>query len=179
MKRHLVSIFMLAAAASILAIEPAGKPTFATIVNVHSGRSEDIGNVKVRFSDGHSEIWTSRGRCMIPHVSPAGCVGWTYYTGFNDYQQPVNSTLRLRFPNGRIKDFSSLYHGPFIEEWGFVDRDLAVVIKSRSSHGPPYFIKYDIANGRVLGTVEVSTTYDDLPDWAKPYSDDRPRSAAH
>jgi hypothetical protein len=98
-----------------------------------------------------------------------GLVGWTHYTARNDYQEPVNNTLRIRFLDGSIKDFQAYPNGPFIEEWAFVDNDSAVVIKSRGRHGPAYYIKHSLRTGNVIESV--STPYDRLPKWAQPYAD--------
>ncbi len=46
---------------------------------------------------------------MYAHVSPTGLVGWTRYTERNDYGEPVNNILRVRFPDRSVKDFR---HGP-------------------------------------------------------------------
>ena len=168
---------MLLLTASALAGTPAPKPQSVTIVDVPRERRDygtNIGNIKVRFSNGRSEVWTSRGRCMHAHVSPNGLVGWTRYTARNYHQEPLNDTLRVRFLDGSIKDFQAYPNGPFIEEWGFADADSAVVIKSRGRRGPAYYIKHSLRTGRVIESVEVSTPHDRLPKWAKPYADDRP-----
>jgi hypothetical protein len=167
-------LFLLTASA--LAGTPTGRPTRVSIIDVPSERRDygtNIGNIKVRFSDGHSEVWTSLGRCMDAHVSPSGLVGWTRYTSRNHYGEPVNDISRVRFFDGHIKDFQ---HGPFIEEWAFVDSDSAAVIKSRGRHGPAHYIKYDLRTGKVLGSVGLSTPYDEMPSWAQPLADDRPNA---
>jgi hypothetical protein len=167
-------LFLLTA--SVLADPPNAIPTSVTIIDVPSERRDygtNMGNIKVRYSNGHSEIWTSLGRCMDARVSATGLVGWTRYTTRNHYGEPVNGILRVRFLDGRIKDFQ---HGPFIEEWAFVDSDSALVIKSRGRHGPAHYIKYDLRNGNVLGGVGFSTPYDQMPSWAQPFADDRPNA---
>jgi hypothetical protein len=155
------------------------KPKSVMIIDVPRERRDygtNIGNIKVQFSDGHSEVWTSRGRCIYAEVSPHGLVGWTRYILRNSHQEPVNNVLRIRFPDGRVEDFQACPGGPFIEEWAFVDNDSAVVIKSRRRHGPACYIKHSLRTGRVIENVEVSTPYDRLPKWAQPYADDRPNA---
>jgi len=174
-KRHL-SKFLLLVSASAFAGVPTAKPTSVTIVDVPSERRDygtHIGNVKVRFSDGHSEVWTSLGRCMDAQVSATGLVGWTRYTTRNYYGEPVNSILRVRFRDGTLKDFQ---HGPFIEEWAFTDNDTTVVIKSRGRHGPATYIKYSLSTQKVIDAVGRSTPYNDMPKWAQPFADDRPNA---
>jgi len=169
-KANIAKILFLLTA-SVVAGAAAAGPTSVTIIDVPSERRDygtNIGNIKVRYSDGHSETWTSLGRCMYAHVSPTGLVGWTRYTARNHYGEPVNDILRVRFLSGRIKDFQ---HGPFIEEWAFVDSDSAVVIKSRGRHGPAHYVKYSLRTGAVLGAVGLSTPYEQMPSWAQPFAD--------
>lgn len=168
--RSLPTVLSLAAA-SAFAAAPTAKPKSVAVIDVPSERRDygtNIGNIKVRYFDGHSETWTSLGRCMYAHVSPTGLVGWTRYTARNDHGEPVNDILRVRFLNGRTKDFQ---HGPFIEEWGFVDSDSAVVIKSRGRHGPANYIKYSLRSGSVLGSISLFMPRDQMPLWAQPYAD--------
>jgi hypothetical protein len=178
MNLRLVTLLLLLTA-SAFADTPTAKPKSVAIIDVPRERRDygtNIGNIKVRFSDGHSEVWTSLGRCMYAHASPNGLVGWTRYTERNDHQEPVNDTLRVRFLDGRIKDFQAYSNGPFIEEWAFADNDSAVVIKSRGRHGPAYYIKHSLRTGNIIESVEVSTPYERLPKWAQPYADDRPNA---
>src|ERR1700692_3972898 len=39
----------------------------------------EIGNVIVTYSDGTTDIWTLKGNCAEPKVSPKGAVGWEVY----------------------------------------------------------------------------------------------------
>jgi hypothetical protein len=174
-KVNVLKIFFLLTF-SALAGAPAVRPTSVAIIDVPSERRDygtNIGNIKVRYSDGHVETWTFLGRCMYAHVSPTGLVGWTRYTARNHYGEPVNDILRVRFLSGRIKDFQ---HGPFIDEWAFVDSDSAVAIKSRGRHGLAHYIKYSLRTGAVLGSVGLSTPYEQMPSWAQPFADDRPKA---
>jgi hypothetical protein len=151
-------------------LEGDGKPESVSIIDVPSQRRDygsNIGNIKVRFSDGHSEVWTSLGRCIYAYVSPTGLVGWTRYTSRNDYAKPVNSILRVRFLSGRIKDFEAY---PYIEEWGFADNDSAVIIKARGRDAPAYYVKYSLGTGKLVESV-ACTPKDQLPKWAQPYAD--------
>lgn len=180
MKLRFATLLLLLTA-SAFAKAPTARPKSVSIVDVPSQRRHygtNIGNIKVRFSDGHSEVWTSRGKCMDAHASPNGLIGWTRYTDRNDHEEPVNATLRVRFLDGRIKDFLACTNGPFIEEWAFVENDSAVVIKSRGRHGPAYYIKHSLLTGKVVESVEVSRSYENLPKWAQPFADDRPHDSA-
>lgn len=152
-------------------------PVKAEIVEVPAERrdwGEPIGNVRVTFSDGRKEMWTREGRALLPKVAASGYVGWSRYTQRNSRGEPVNSILRVLLSEKDIKDFNAPEGRPFIEEWDFTDKDTAVVIKSRGRHGPANFVKYDLKSGKRLASVEGYKPYDQLPDWAKPFSDDKP-----
>jgi len=172
-KQHLLQVLLVLISTAVAGMATP-KPKSVSIIDVPSERCDygtNIGNIKVRFSDGHSEVWTSLGRCMYAHVSPTGLVGWTRYTSRNDYGEPVNSILRVRFLSGRIKDFEAALNGPFIEEWAFADNDSAIIIKSRGRHGPAYYVKYSLRTGELIESVGISTPNDRLPKWAQPYAD--------
>jgi hypothetical protein len=172
-KRHGIKLLFVLTATAI-ASPPAATPESVTIIGVPRERrayGTHIGNIRVQFTDGHSEVWTSLGRCMHAQISPSGLVGWTWFSDRNYYQEPVNRTLRVRFLSGRIKDFEAYPNGPFIEQWAFADADSAVVIKSRGRHGPAYYVKYDLHTGKLIETVGISTPKEQLPKWAQPVAD--------
>jgi hypothetical protein len=171
-KRQLLQVLLVLAATPV-AVTATPKPESVFIIDVPSERRDygsNIGNIKVRFSDGDSEVWTSLSTCMYAQVSPTGLVGWTLYTSRNDYGRPVNSILRVRFLSGDTKDFETY---PYIEQWGFADDDSAVIIKARGGHAdaPAYYVKYSLGTGKLLENVDFCTPYDQLPKWALPYAD--------
>ncbi len=162
-----------------LTMEPAAKPTSAVLVD-NSGQPVDKnkeaynGNVKVVFSDGHSEILGTDGKCLDPHMSQKGYVGWTHYTHLGPRGAAMNERLVIRLLDGRTTEFRPNPNGgPFIEEWGFVDHDSGIVIKSRGFHGPASFIRYDLASGRATARQDGYIEYEKMPKWAQPYSDDK------
>src|SRR5207244_4631126 len=55
--------------------QSSAKDVSIIVVSRPSGRRE-IGNVKVTFSDGHTEMLTHTGDCYDAKVSPKGNVGW-------------------------------------------------------------------------------------------------------
>jgi hypothetical protein len=76
-KRYLS--ILLATAAVLLVDAPHSKPESATIINVPSERRDygfSIANVKVRFTDGHTEIWLGTASALCrryhPRVTSAG-----------------------------------------------------------------------------------------------------------
>ena len=151
---------------------PAAKPKSATIVKLSSQSDDtemDAGDIKVTFTDDHTEILTKLGKCRLPYVSSGGYVGWT-----SRIRKTNKDSLSIRLLDGTIKEFQPNAYGPFIEQWGLADYDQAVVIKSRGHHGPAVFIKYDIARSREIGRLDGYIPYDKMPTWAQPFSDDAP-----
>jgi hypothetical protein len=158
------------------AVSPAGesrqhRPVKATIVVPAAERTKGgiEGNVKVTFKDGHSEMWTRRGRCLDAQVSVTGAVGWTRSVGRNSRGGAEGSYLRI-IRGGDIKDYRG--NGQYVLAWGFCDEGTAVVIKSRARHGRFYLEKYDLRTSHRLGEASDDTPRAELPAWAKPYAEE-------
>lgn len=169
----MIFVLMAGAVALVLAAEKP-KPVKAEIVAVPAETKDwwtPIGNVKVTFTDGHSEMWTKQGQALLPKVSVNGAVGWTKIKERSDKGEPVNSVLRVLLSEIEIKDLEA---GPFIEAWDFVDEGASVVVKSRARHGPATFAKFDLATAKSTGSTSTATPYAGLPEWAKPFADDVP-----
>ena len=159
--------------------EAGPKATSALLVDPTSGqpigRETYNGSVKVEYSDGRSEIFCQDGNCADPHLSHKGHVGWTHYTHRGGRNAPMNQRLVIRFSNGQTKEFKPDPNGgPFIEEWNFIDNDVAVAIKSRGYHGAASFVRYDLISGRMTGHQDGYVEYEKMPEWAQPFSDDKP-----
>jgi hypothetical protein len=136
--------------------------------------SDAVGNVKVTFTDGHTEMWTKQGRALMAQVSSTGLVGWATFT--TRYETlPIDDTLRICWPDEHDHDFKAGTadgHFPFINDWNFTPDGTHVIIKSRAMHGPAYYLLYDTASGKMLDHAGGDgTTGRDLPWWAQPYSD--------
>jgi hypothetical protein len=55
-------------------------PVRASITGTRSlGPEYKIGNVRVTYSDGTTDLWTFKGNCAEPKVSTKGSVGWEVY----------------------------------------------------------------------------------------------------
>lgn len=132
---------------------------------------QPVGNIKVKFADGHSEFWTRLGRCLHVRCSPSGLVGWSRYTFRNSYGEPVNDTLRVMASTERWIDFRA---GPFIEDWLFADQDATVIVRSRGRHGPSTIQRFSLKTGDLLDATKGSALYSETPDWAKPLADHQP-----
>ena len=151
---------------SCLTGNAAEMPVAAEIVDVPAERRDygiPIGNVRVRFADGHSEMWTRLGRCMQVQRSAAGRVGWTRYTNRNLHGEPVNNVLRVMTANGSWQDFQA---GPFIREWDFAIDGASVVVLSGGRHGAGMLHRFSLKAGELTGVVKESTRKEELPDWA-------------
>jgi hypothetical protein len=157
--------------------DPVAEPKTAEIVDIPAKFADSRtppGNVKITFTDGHTETLTHEGNCMEPRVLAGGIVGWTHFTALDQRGSLLNNTLQLRFPDGRTKEFKPNHEAPFIMDWGLADQGSSVVIVSMQHHGHPYFIRYDLKSGRITGTVNIYLPYDKLPPWAQPLSDEKP-----
>lgn len=121
----------------------------------------------VKLSNGHRQRWTRSGHCLLPKLAKSGLVGWTYGPGKNYRGMWMNGIFRVARHGRVIREFHSAY--AFIEQWDFADNDKSVILESRGAHGPCRIEKYSITTGELLGDVFGI----DLPDWAKPYGDER------
>ena len=176
-RNTLISAALITAAS---AEELVTKVRKAQIVNIEAcpDYTFRVGDVSVLLTNGKTELWSSKGNCIEPQVSPLGnCVGWVHFTNYVAGIHPslLGETLQLHFTDGSSKEFKpGSIDQPFIEKWGFADNGSSVIIKSRGHHGPAYLIKYKITNGDILGNVdnpEYKGHEGDLPDWAKPYTE--------
>ena len=134
-----------------------------------------IGNVKVTFTDGHSEVLTHTGDCSNAKVSPKGNVGWIRGAKMEIISPSVKAialnkdSLVVRLPDGRIKKFPPFGENTFIMDWTFAADDKTVILRSMGYHGPSSFVQYDLASGKVIDSRGPDyTPYAELPPWAKP-----------
>jgi hypothetical protein len=176
-----IGLAITALPASFVTAAGRAVPNRASIVVVPSRFDKFLnptGNVQVTFRDNHTELWTRGGGCSDPRVSPKGDVGWVRMKVVS--VDPVNrrvagnDVLDIRLLDGRVKHFTPLDDLPdarFIEEWRFADGGANVVIRSRSYHGPSFYVKYRIQNGRVIEDIGTYTPFSELPAWAKPIAD--------
>lgn len=145
-------------------------PKSAELINSPKIDGWDVGMVQLTFKDGKKEIADKSDKCALPQVSPLGNVGWSEWTDTQPGRYHHSyEILRVRTVDGKLHDFRP--NAYFIKKWGFADHDKAVVIESMQHHGSSFYIKYDIASGKVLGRVDDYTPYAELPKWAQPFAD--------
>ncbi len=80
----------------------------------------------------------------------------------------MNSTLIIQNKNGTKKEFRAGY--AFIEAWGLIDGDRFAVIRSRNSHGPARWEKFDVRSMKLIEEYHY-TKGSPVPVWVNPYLD--------
>jgi len=147
---------------------PASKPVSAEIIDIPPGQAEagiKAGNIRVTFSDGHVANQTYAGNCMKPHVSGSGLVGWVKCNGFDRKGYPLDEKLVVGPPNGFMKQFAP--EPRFVEEWAFADNDSTIVMRCHGFHGASYYLRYDLATGRITNRGGGNDA-NPAPPWARP-----------
>jgi hypothetical protein len=181
MKRYLALLLFLILTAGLALPAAAAdqdahgsKPKSAIVTDTPAeSKDYNVGNIKVTFADGHSEMLTNHRNSSAPKVAGSGIVGWIQWGGLDAAgRRQGKDTVRIRLAGGSFKDFAANpAGGQFIMDWGFADHDSAVVVKSMGHHGPASFIKYDIASGKATGHQDSYLPIESMAAWAKPYAD--------
>ena len=140
-----------------------------------SSRSEggETGNVKVTFSDGHTEMLTHTGDCYKAKVSAKGKIGWIRIgkteSSFGRSMKVGKDSLVVRLPDATTKKFPPFEENVCIMDWRFTDDDKTLIVRSMGYHGPSSYVQYDLATGKVIDSRGPNyTPYAKLPTWAKP-----------
>ena len=140
-----------------------------------SSRSEggETGNVKVTFSDGHTEMLTHTGDCYKAKVSAKGKIGWIGIgkteSNFGRSMKVGKDSLVVRLPDATTKKFPPFEENVCIMDWRFTDDDKTLIVRSMGYHGPSSYVQYDLATGKVIDSRGPNyTPYAKLPTWAKP-----------
>jgi hypothetical protein len=184
----LAAIMSVASSSAVFAArdDQRSTPKDVSIVVVPSqSEGGKTGNVKVTFTDGHTEVLTDTGDCYSAKVSPKGDVGWIR----SAKRVPVTDEKGVKYPgkmialnkdslvvrllDGKTRKFPPLGENNFIMDWRFGDDDKTVILRSMGYHGPSSFVKYDLASGKLIDSRGTGyTPYAQLPAWAKPLADD-------
>ena len=169
------SLLSFASACVLVQVSSAGvaRPVQAEILAKEEPAAEAdwrIGNVSVRFNDGHREMWTRNGSCRLPRVGKTGAVAWVRCTKLekND-RRWVSSEIRVIRQN-YVRDFKP---GQLIvTDMAFADGDRSLIVASMMFHGPRLFEKYSLSSGRRVAHFTESEAGDaeasDYPRWVEP-----------
>jgi hypothetical protein len=163
------------------ASQSGSQPISAEVVDIPAAQAQfgiKAGNIKVSFSDGHTEVWTHSGDCRSAKVSPKGNVGWIRIAK-RETLSPSGKTIALNndslvvhLLDGTTKKFPPFGENHFIPDWSFADDDKAVIVRSGGYHGPASYVQYDLTSGKVIDSRGNGyTPYAELPAWAKPLAD--------
>ena len=136
---------------SVAGVAEHGVPKTVSIIVVPSrydGYVVKTGNVKVTFSDGHTEVWTQSGDCYNANISPKGNVGWIRIDkkSIDPGRMIVvgKDSLVVRLLDATTKTFPPFAENVHIMDWRFAD-DKAVIVRSMGYHGPSSFVQYQIS----------------------------------
>jgi hypothetical protein len=153
--------------------EQENRPKDVSIVGAPApSEGRKIGDVKVTFTDGHSEVLTHTGDCYDAKVSATGNVGWIRrakmkHVGNKEVALNKDAVV-VRFLSGKTRTFPPLGENHFVMDWKFADDDKTVIVRSMGYHGPSSFVQYDLASGKALDSRGPDyTPYAKLPAWAK------------
>ena len=162
----------------VLADQQSSAKDVSIIVVPRPDEGREIGNVKVTFSDGHTEVLTHTGDCYNAKVSPKGNVGWIRVRKTESVPGPRRriqtgkDSLVVRLAAGTTKKFPPFGENICIMDWRFADDGKTLIIKSMGHHGPSSYVQYDLASGKVIDSRGPGyTPYTELPPWAKLLAD--------
>lgn len=143
----------------------AAAPTAIEVVAPAGAGEDEAGDVYVTWDDGRRERLTRGAHAEQAKLGPDGLIGWTWAK--ERYKELwVNEHLRVQRGKQLLFDVKS--GKPFIEDWTFAPEGL--VVKSRAAHGPALIERFSLENGARAEVIDKAFG-DDLPDWAKPFSD--------
>lgn len=109
-------------------------------------------------------------KISMEQISKSGIRGWTVATAKNYQGAWMNSCLVVLGPNAKKTEFAAEY--AFIDLWGFVDHDSAVVLRSIGARGPYRWQKFSLSSGKLLEDYFRSKNTDPVPSWVKPFLPD-------
>jgi hypothetical protein len=134
--------------------------------------------LRLRFTDGHTEVLTHTGDSYKAKVSAKGNVGWIRIgktesvPGPRRRIQTGKDSLVVRLAAGTTKKFPPFGENICITDWRFADDGKTLIVRSMGYHGPSSYVQYDLASGKAIESRGPDyTPYAELPPWAKPLAD--------
>lgn len=129
------------------------------------------GDVRVVFSDRHTELLTHEQKSRDVRLSRSGLVGWIHVPretlDAGRMMLAGKELLLVRLPSGQTKRFPPYDENVAILGWQFADDDKTIVLRSMGHHGPSSFVQYSLRTGKIIDAVDSFSRYDRLPAWAK------------
>lgn len=173
-----IALTVFACLSQTLLAVPQSAAKDVSIVVPPGSPGPEVGNVKVTFTDGHTEVLTQTGDCHKAKVSAMGNVGWIRIgkmesvPGPRERIQTGQDSLVVRLPDGTTKKFPPLGENICIMDWKFADDGKTLIVRSMGHHGPSSYVQYDLASGKAIDSRGPGyTPYAKLPPWAKPLAE--------
>lgn len=173
-----VAFIVLASLSQLLLADPPNLAKDVSIILPQGTSDREAGNVKITFTDGHTEMVTHTGDCYKAKLSAQGNVGWIRIGRTKSVPGPRRTiqtgkdSLVVRLPDGMIKKFPPLGENICIMNWRFADDGKTLIVRSMGHHGPSSYVQYDLASGKVIDSRGPDyTPYAQLPLWVKPLAD--------
>jgi len=182
---HLASIVLLLAGLPVLSeagkpdqtgAEAVKKPVSASIVETKGRKlTPPAGNVRVKYADGSTDTWTTKGIAMEPQVGADGTVGWyvcaTDAAGKLDLEgddTPTPVALVVCRGGKIVVTFKDLTNP---RGWAFDPDGLHVMVYEGAKHGPGWVRRFDIKGGKETAQFSFADVDDaaKCPAWAKPF----------
>jgi len=173
-----VALTVFACLSQTLLADPPSAAKDVSIIVPPGFPGRETGNVKVTFTDGHTEVLTHTGDCHNAKVSAKANVGWIRLGKTESVPGPRRTiqtgkdSLVVRLPDGTTKKFPPFGENVCIMDWRFADDGKTLIVRSMGYHGPSSYVQYDLASGKVIDSRGPDyTPYAELPPWAKPLAD--------
>jgi hypothetical protein len=173
-----VALTVFAGLSQMLLADPQSAAKDVSIIVPPGSPGVKAGNVKVTFTDGHTEVLTQIADCYKAKVSAKGNVGWIRIgktesvPGPRQRIQTGQDSLVVRLADGTTKRFAPFGENICIMDWKFADDGKTLIVRSMGHHGPSSYMQYDLASGKAIDSSGPGyTPYAKLPPWAKPLAD--------
>jgi len=175
-RRVFSAVFLVALAMFCMGAEPVTplKVAVTPVPSRFDGFLQQTGNIRVVFSDGHSETWTENGNAILPKMSSRGDIGWVELDKTQVDVERKNRRGRdkvvIRLYNGIRREFVMRADIPFISNWEFAEEEAAISVEVSGYHGPRSYFEYDLGSGELKNEINGYVPPDALPAWARQVS---------
>ena len=156
--------------------ESSKKPVSASIIDAANKNSPaPAGNVQVKYADGTTDKWTTKGIAMEPKVAADGTVGW-YLCATNDKGKPDLDQDSSATPVALVvckagKILATIKDLANPRGWGFDPDGSHVIVYEGAKHGPGWVRRFDLKTGKETDQFSFADTDKKCPAWAKPFQE--------